>query len=134
VCCGNWTQSTEACFATRTSAEESSRSLGRNAGNSDMVSRPAPTAQSLPTYLHRRKSSEAEVMLRPTLSRPVCHGVGHLSGEHDWIFITVWQFRGSSCGARSMTRGWVCDLLVQVLLGHASAVTVGSKSHRTHEH
>jgi hypothetical protein len=29
-------------------------------------------------------------------------------------------------------RGWVCNFLVQLLLGLASAVTLESKSHRTH--
>jgi hypothetical protein len=31
-------------------------------------------------------------------------------------------------------RGWVCSLLVQVLLGLASAVTPGQKSHRTRDY
>jgi hypothetical protein len=31
-------------------------------------------------------------------------------------------------------RGWVCNLLVQLLLGPARAVTLGSKSRRTHGH
>jgi hypothetical protein len=37
----------------------------------------------------------------------------------------------SSCGVPPLTRGWVCNLLVQVLLGLATAVPFGSKSHRT---
>jgi hypothetical protein len=31
-------------------------------------------------------------------------------------------------------RGWVCNLLVQLLLGLARTVTLGSKSRRTHGH
>jgi hypothetical protein len=31
-------------------------------------------------------------------------------------------------------RGWICNLLVQLLLGLARAVTLGSKSRRTHGH
>jgi hypothetical protein len=31
-------------------------------------------------------------------------------------------------------RGWVCNLLVQLLLGLARAVTLGSKSRRTRDH
>jgi hypothetical protein len=37
-------------------------------------------------------------------------------------------------GAPSLTRGWVCNLLVQLLLGLARVVTLGSKSRRTHNH
>jgi hypothetical protein len=31
-------------------------------------------------------------------------------------------------------RGWVCNLLVQLLLGLARASNLGSKSRRTHDH
>jgi hypothetical protein len=34
-------------------------------------------------------------------------------------------------GSPSLTRGWVCNLLVQLLVGLARAVNPGSKSHRT---
>jgi hypothetical protein len=37
-------------------------------------------------------------------------------------------------GTLSLTRGRVCNLLLPVLLGLASAVTLGSKSHRTRDH
>jgi hypothetical protein len=36
--------------------------------------------------------------------------------------------------APSLTRGCVCNLLVQLLLGLPRAVTLGSKSRRTHDH
>jgi hypothetical protein len=36
--------------------------------------------------------------------------------------------------APSLTRGWVCNLFVHLLLGLASAATVGSKSRRTRDH
>jgi hypothetical protein len=36
--------------------------------------------------------------------------------------------------APSLTRGWVCNLLVQLLLGLARAVTLGSKFRGPHDH
>jgi hypothetical protein len=42
--------------------------------------------------------------------------------------------RVSWYGAPSLTRGWFCNLLVQLLPGIARAVTLGSKSLRTHGH
>jgi hypothetical protein len=50
------------------------------------------------------------------------------SVAHDQIFITVGHLRSSCCGAPSLTRGRVCNLLAQF------AVTIGPKSRRTHDH
>jgi hypothetical protein len=52
------------------------------------------------------------------------------------FLFSVWRLRGSWCGAGcpSLTSGWVCNLLVQLLLGLARAVTLVSKSRRTHDH
>jgi hypothetical protein len=55
-----------------------------------------------------------------------------VSGSHDQIFFSVWRLWVSWCVAPSLTRGWVCNVLVQLHLGLARAVTLGSKSRRTH--
>jgi hypothetical protein len=48
-------------------------------------------------------------------------------------FFCVWQLRVSWYGTPSLTRGWVCNLLTQLLSGLARAVTLVSKSRRTHD-
>jgi hypothetical protein len=42
--------------------------------------------------------------------------------------------RVSWCRGSSLTRGWACNLLIHLLLGLAKAVTLGSKTRRTHGH
>jgi hypothetical protein len=71
---------------------------------------------------------QVQVVLQPTVSRQVCLGVGPPSGAHDQIFITVGHLLSSCFGAPSLTRGRVCNLLIQF------AVTLRSKSRRTHDH
>jgi hypothetical protein len=71
---------------------------------------------------------QLQVILRPTVSRPACLSVRPSSVAHDQISITVGHLRSSCCGAPSLTRGLVYNLLVQF------AVTLGPKSWRTHDH
>jgi hypothetical protein len=60
---------------------------------------------------------EVEVNLRPTVSRPVRPGVRHPSGTHDQFFflleISFRELRLCYFVAPSLTRGRVCNLLVQ---------------------
>jgi hypothetical protein len=77
-------------------------------------------------------SLSLNLILRPTISRPVCLGVKHPSGAYDQIFLTVRQLRVCWCGALSLTRRRVCRL--QFLLALASAVIFGSQSRGTRDH
>jgi hypothetical protein len=79
---------------------------------------------------------EVEVILRLTVSRPVRLGVRRPSGTRDQFFflleMSFKQLRVCYFVSPSLTRGRACKLLVQLLLGLARAVTLGSKSRRTH--
>jgi hypothetical protein len=87
--------------------------------------------RSLQFYLSKVKV-KVKVMLRPTVSRPVCLGIKHPCRAYDQIFVAVWHLRGCSCGALSLTRGRVCRL--QLLLALASTIIFGSESRGTRDH
>jgi hypothetical protein len=77
-------------------------------------------------------SLSLSIMLRSTISRPVCLGIKHPSGAYDQILISVRPLRGCWCRALSLKRGRVCHL--QLLLVLASAVIFGPESRGTCDH
>jgi hypothetical protein len=77
--------------------------------------------------------SEAEVKLRQPFGQFVLVSGSHLEPMTRCLF-SVWQFRVSWYGALSLTRGWVRNFLVQLLLCLASAVALGFESRKTHDH
>jgi hypothetical protein len=72
---------------------------------------------------------EVEVNLRPTVLVPGSHLCPMTR-----LLLSLWRLQVSWYVAPSLTRGWFCNLLVQLLLGISRAVTLGSKSSRTHDH
>jgi hypothetical protein len=77
-------------------------------------------------------SLSLNLILRPTVSRPVCLEIKHPSGADEEIFVTVIQLRVCWHGAVSLTRGRICRLQLQLAL--ASAVIFGFESVGTCDH
>jgi hypothetical protein len=67
---------------------------------------------------------EVKVNLPPKVSRPVCLDARLPTGAHDQILFLSDDCRVSWCGVPFQTRGWAYNLLVQLLLGLARAVTL----------
>jgi hypothetical protein len=70
---------------------------------------------------------------RRSVSQSLLVRRSHLEPMTGYLF-SVWQLRVSWCWTPSLTRRWVCNLLAQLLLGLARAVTLGSKSRITRNH
>jgi hypothetical protein len=71
---------------------------------------PAGLASRHSTDSNEKSKVKVKVMLRPTVSRPICLGIKHPSGAYDQIFITVRQLRVSWYGEPALTRGRACLL------------------------
>jgi hypothetical protein len=69
---------------------------------------------------------EVEVTLLPTVSRPVCLGVGHSFGTRDQFFflleIFFRQLRVCYFVAPSLTRGRICNLICNISINKTASV------------
>jgi hypothetical protein len=81
-----------------------------------------------PDELNEPVNFKVKVTLRSTISRPVRLGVRSPSGTHDQFFflleIFFWTVAVCYFVVPSLTRGWVCNLLLLLVL--TIAVTLGS--------
>jgi hypothetical protein len=71
------------------------------------------------------------IYYRQSVGQSVLVPESHL-GPMTRFLLSVWRLQVCWYGAPSLTRGWVCNFLVQLLPGLARALTLGSKSRRTH--
>jgi hypothetical protein len=91
----------------------------------------------LPSDCRTITQFKVKVILLQTVSWPVYPDVRPPSGTRDrfyFIDILFKQLRVSYYDAPTLMRGWVCNLLVQLFLVFASAVTLGPKSRGTRGH
>jgi hypothetical protein len=93
---------------------------------------PLANQLTLPVCMLDPRLLSLSLVLRPTVSGPVCLWIKRPSGAHDQIVITVWQLHVCWSGALSLTRGRVCRL--ELLLALTSAVLLGSESRGTRSH
>jgi hypothetical protein len=82
---------------------------------------------------HSKKLKLKLIYDRRSVGQSVLVSGSHLEPMTIFLF-SVWRLRVSWCVAPSLTRGRVCNLLVQLLLGLTRPVTLGPKSRRTHDH
>jgi hypothetical protein len=85
-----------------------------------------------PRHGPHRKHLSLSLILRLTVSRPVCLRIKHPSGTYDQIFITVRRVRVCWYGALSLTRERVCSL--QLLQPSPAQSFFGSVSHGARDH
>jgi hypothetical protein len=83
------------------------------------------------SFLYLFPPVDVAVILRPTVSWPFCLGIGHPRRIHDQTLISVGHSRFSSCRTPSLEGERVCNFPLKLLLGLASAVSLGYKSRRT---
>jgi hypothetical protein len=70
---------------------------------------------------------------RRSVGQSIMVSVSHLEPMNVFLF-SVQQLRVSWCGAPYLAWGWACNIPIQLLWGFARPITLGFKSHRTHDH
>jgi hypothetical protein len=98
-----------------------------------ILTRSVPSGALQITNSYRSRSQVELSYDRRSVGQSFLVSRSHLEPMTRCLF-SVWQLRLSWCGTPSLTRGWVCNLLIQLFLCLARAVTLGSKSRRTHDH
>jgi hypothetical protein len=93
----------------------------------------SPTSGGRSVGIVRSRTKAMELVEVKSVGQYVLVSVSHLELMTRFFF-SVRQLWVSWCWAPSLTRGWVCNLLVQFILRLARAVTLGSKSLRTQDH
>jgi hypothetical protein len=87
----------------------------------------------LTDYLSLHPVAKLKIYDRRSVGQSVLVSDSHLKPMARFLF-SDWYLLVSWCGAPSLTRRWVCNLLVQLHLGPSRGVTLGLKSYRTDDH